>query len=38
MSECAGHRTTIRQQIERQAVMFKTALERPESFEPFLIN
>jgi CRISPR-associated protein Cas1 len=38
MSECAGHRTTVRQQLENQAVMFKAALEQPEKFEPFLIN
>ena len=38
MSECAGHRTTLRQQLEQQAVMFKTALETPEKFEPFLMN
>jgi CRISP-associated protein Cas1 len=38
MSECAGHRTTLRQQIENQAVMFKSALEQSEKFEPFLMN
>ena len=38
LSEAVGHRTTIRQQLEQQAVMFKTALENPDSFEPFLIN
>lgn len=38
MSECAGHRTTLRQQLEQQAVMLKTALEKPEAFEPFLMN
>lgn len=37
-SECAGHRTTLRQQLEQQAVMYKAALENPERFEPFLMN
>jgi CRISP-associated protein Cas1 len=38
LSESAGHRTTLRQQLEEQAVMFKAALEQPERFEPFLMN
>ncbi|MFO1498745.1 MAG: CRISPR-associated endonuclease Cas1 [Verrucomicrobiota bacterium] len=38
MSESVGHRTTLRQQLETQAVMFKSALENPAAFEPFLIN
>ncbi len=38
LSECAGHRTTLRQQLEQQAVMFKGGLENPEKFEPFLMN
>jgi CRISP-associated protein Cas1 len=38
MSECAGHRTTLRQQLEQQAVMFKAALEDAQKFEPFLMN
>lgn len=38
MSESVGHRTTLRQQLENQAVMFKSALEDPAKFEPFLIN
>ncbi|HPY31651.1 MAG TPA: CRISPR-associated endonuclease Cas1 [Verrucomicrobiota bacterium] len=38
LSESAGHRTTLRQQLEQQAVQFKTALDRPEIFEPFLMN
>lgn len=38
MSECAGHRTTLRQQLEQQAVLFKAALEAREKFEPFLMN
>jgi CRISPR-associated protein Cas1 len=38
LSEAAGHRTTLRQQLENQAVMYKAALEKREAFEPFLIN
>ncbi|MDA1276390.1 MAG: CRISPR-associated endonuclease Cas1 [Verrucomicrobia bacterium] len=38
LSESAGHRTTLRQQLEDQAVMFKSGLEAPEKFEPFLMN
>ena len=38
LSEAAGHRTTLRQQLEHQAVMYKAALEQPEKFEPFLMN
>jgi CRISPR-associated protein Cas1 len=38
MSECAGHRTTLRQQLEAQATLFKSALTQPDAFEPFLIN
>ena len=38
LSESVGHRTTIRQQLENQAVQFKAALENPERFEPFLMN
>jgi CRISPR-associated protein Cas1 len=38
LSESAGHRTTLRQQLENQAVAFKAALEDPARFEPFLIN
>jgi CRISP-associated protein Cas1 len=38
LSESVGHRTTLRQQLENQAVMFKSALEEPAKFEPFLIN
>ncbi len=38
MSESVGHRTTIRQQLEAQAVMSKAALEDSAAFEPFLIN
>ncbi|HNQ74177.1 MAG TPA: CRISPR-associated endonuclease Cas1 [Verrucomicrobiota bacterium] len=38
LSECVGHRTTLRQQLEHQAVQFKSALNQPEKFEPFLMN
>lgn len=38
MSEAAGHRTTLRQQLENQAILLKSALDRPEIFEPFLMN
>lgn len=38
MSECVGHRTTLRSQLENQAVLFKSALEEPDKFEPFLMN
>ena len=38
MSECVGHRTTLRQQLENQAVMFKAALDDLARFEPFLMN
>jgi CRISPR-associated protein Cas1 len=38
LSESAGHRTTLREQLENQAVMFKASLENQERFEPFLIN
>lgn len=38
MSECAGHRTTLRQQVEEQAVQFKSALAEAAKFEPFLMN
>ncbi len=38
LSEAVGHRTTLRQQLEQQAVMYKTALERPDAFEPLLMN
>lgn len=38
MSECAGHRTTLRQQLEAQVTMFKSALAEASKFEPFLMN
>ncbi len=38
LSEAAGHRTTLRQQLENQATAFKAALHDPDAFEPFLMN
>jgi len=38
LSEAVGHRTTLRAQLEHQAVMFKAALDDPAQFEPFLMN
>jgi CRISPR-associated protein Cas1 len=38
MSESVGHRTTLRQQLEQQAVRFKGSLENASRFEPFLMN
>lgn len=38
MSEAVGHRTTLRQQLENQASLFKSALNHPDDFEPFLMN
>ena len=38
LSEAVDHRTTLRQQLEQQAVLFKSALEDPARFEPFLMN
>ena len=38
LSEAVGHRTTLRQQLEQQAVQYKAALEAPDKFEPFLMN
>jgi len=38
MSEAAGHRTILRQQLENQAILFKSSLDDPSRFEPFLIN
>lgn len=38
MSEAAGHRTTLRQQLEQQARLYKGALREPTEFEPFLMN
>jgi CRISPR-associated protein Cas1 len=38
VSESVGHRTTLRQQLENQVVLYKAALEEPGKFEPFLMN
>ncbi len=38
LSESVGHRTTLRQQLEQQGVMYKAAVEDPARFEPFLMN
>jgi CRISPR-associated protein Cas1 len=38
MSESAGHRTTLRQQLENQTIYLKSALDDPSKFEPFLMN
>ncbi|CAN5360519.1 CRISPR-associated endonuclease Cas1 [soil metagenome] len=38
MSESAGHRTTLRQQLENQAALLKSGLDDPTVFEPFLMN
>lgn len=38
LSESVGHRTTLRQQLEAQATMYKAALDDPATFEPFLMN
>ncbi len=38
LSEAAGHRTTLRQQLEHQPVMYKAALEDAAKFQPFLMN
>jgi len=38
MSESSGHRTTLRQQLENQAILFKVALDDIDRFEPFVMN
>jgi len=38
MSEAAGHRTTLRQQMENHATLLKSALDDTSAFEPFLMN
>lgn len=38
MSESSGHRTTLRQQLENQAIFFKSALDDSSRFEPFVMN
>lgn len=38
LSEHTGCRTTLRQQLEQQAIDYKAALETPDRFNPFLMN
>lgn len=38
MSESVGHRTTLRQQLENQALLYKSSLDQPDRFDPFLMN
>jgi CRISPR-associated protein Cas1 len=38
MSEFAGHRTTLRQQVEDSVIRLKSALEDPAAFEAFVMN
>lgn len=38
MSEHRGHRTTLRQQLDHQAVLIKRALDDPAVFDPFRMN
>lgn len=38
MSEFSGHRTTLRQVLDDQVVLFKANLEDPARFEAFLMN
>lgn len=40
LSEVREHRTTLRQEVERHAVLYKAVLEDPEEkdFEPFIMN
>jgi CRISPR-associated protein Cas1 len=38
MSETIGHRTTLRQQLENQAILLKSALNDTDKFVPFLMN
>ena len=38
MAESVGHRTTLRQQLEAQAVFAKSSLDDPDKFQPFLMN
>jgi CRISPR-associated protein Cas1 len=38
MSESVGHRTTLRQQLEAQATLYKSGLIHPDKFQPFLMN
>ncbi len=38
LSEAVGHRTTLRQQLEQQALLYKAALEDSARFDPFVMN
>lgn len=38
MSETAAHRTTLRQQLENHAILFKSALDDPSKFQAFCMN
>jgi CRISPR-associated protein Cas1 len=38
LSESAGHRTNLRQQLDQQVLQLKAPLEDPSRFEPFLMN
>ena len=38
MSETAGHRTTLRQQLENQAILLKSSLDDPTRFRAFRMN
>lgn len=38
LSESAGHRTTLRQQLENHAISFKKALDSQDSFNAFRMN
>ena len=38
MSESAGHRSTLRQQLENHAILFKAALDDPTRFQAFRMN
>jgi len=38
LSEIRGHRTTLRQEVDRHALLYKAALENKEHFEPFVMN
>jgi len=38
MSEFAGHRTTLRHQIDDSVARFKSSLEKPSDFEAFVMN
>ena len=38
MSEFAGHRTTLRRQLEQSVVSLKSSLENPAAFEAFIMN